>query len=432
MRYAPEEYMDTNVAELAVVLPCLNEAGNLHMLLPKIREVLSTLGTTHQVYVIDGGSTDDTVSVAESLGVVVIRQRGGGYGGAIRTAFEDIRATWLLTMDADFSHHPVFIKYLFARRHEGEIIIASRYAAQGYGEMPWSRKVLSYTLNRVFGLILSLNVRDLSSGFRLYHRNAISKLDLQYETYAVLQEILTKAWCRGYRVVEEPFHYLPRRHGSSHARVFKFGLVYLQSLYTLWAYRNSLQSADYEARAFYSRIPLQRWWQRRRCLMLRDFIGDRVRVLDVGCGSSQLLNNVPQAVGADTNPAKLRFMRRPARMLINASACALPFPDNAFEVIVASQLVEHLPGSDDPFAEMARCLEPGGTLIIGTPDYGRRRWRVIKRVYDTVQPGAPADRHPSKYTLETLQRRLEQSGFKIQDYRHILGAEVIVKAKKNL
>lgn len=422
--------MDTNVAELAVVLPCLNEADNLRMLLPKIGEVLSTLEVTHRVYVIDGGSTDETVSVARDLGATVIPQRGNGYGGAIRTAFEDIHATWLLTMDADFSHHPVFIKYLFARRKEGEIIIASRYAAQGYGEMPWSRKILSYTLNRVFGLILSLNVRDLSSGFRLYHRNAIAKLDLRYETYAVLQEILTKAWCRGYRVVEEPFHYLPRRHGSSHARVFKFGLVYLQSLYTLWAFRNNLQSADYEARAFYSRIPLQRWWQRRRCLILREFIEDRMRVLDVGCGSSQLLNNVPQMVGADVNRAKLRFMRRPARALINASVFSLPFRDHAFEVVVASQLVEHLPASADPFREMARCLEPGGTLIIGTPDYGRRRWRLIKRLYDKVQPGTPADSHPSQYTLETLQKRLEQSGFEIQDYRRILGAELIVKAKK--
>ena len=422
--------MDTRAVEFAVVLPCLNEADNLRSLLPKVREVLEGLECTHEIFVIDGGSRDNTVEVARSLGASVIMQRGKGYGGAIRTAFEDVNATWLLTMDADFSHHPVFIKYLYARRHEGEIVIASRYTAQGYGEMPWTRKFLSYTLNRVFGSILSLNVRDLSSGFRLYHRNAIGKLDLRYETYAVLQEILAKAYCRGYRVVEEPFHYLPRRHGSSHARVFKFGLVYLQSLYTLWKLRNSLDSADYEARAFYSRIPLQRWWQRRRCLILRDFIEDRMRVLDVGCGSSQLLNSVPQAVGVDIRPDKLRHMRRPARCLVNASVFALPFRDRAFEVVVASELVEHLPAEADPFTELARCLEPGGFLLIGTPDYGRTEWRWIKRFYDLVQPGRPRDRHPSKYTLASLSERLEGHGLEVVEHKYILGAELLVKARK--
>lgn len=424
--------METRVVELAVVLPCLNEANNLRSLLPKVKEVLEDLDCTHEVYVIDGGSADDTVEVARSLGAVVIPQRGKGYGGAIKTAFEDINATWLLTMDADFSHHPVFIKYLYARRHEGEIVIASRYAAQGYGEMPWTRKFLSYTLNRVFGIILSLNVRDLSSGFRLYHRNVLGKLDLHYETYAVLQEILAKAYCRGFQVVEEPFHYLPRRHGSSHARVFKFGLVYLQSLYTLWALRNSLESADYEARAFYSRIPLQRWWQRRRCLILRDFIEDRMRVLDVGCGSSQLLNSAPQTVGVDIRADKLRHMRRPARCLVNATVFALPFRDGAFEVLVASELIEHLDPASDPFPELVRCLEPGGTLILGTPDYGRREWRWIKRLYDLVQPGAPADRHPSKYSLTSLSEQLDRHGVDLLEYRHILGAELIVKARKRV
>jgi len=384
--------MKTSVVELAVVLPCLNEADNLRSLLPKVR--------------------------------------GNGYGGAIRTAFEDINARWLLTMDADFSHHPVFIKYLFARRHEGEIIIASRYAAQGYAEMPWTRKFLSYTLNWVFGRILSLPVRDLSSGFRLYHRNAIGKLDLRYETYAVLQEILAKAYCRGYRVIEEPFHYLPRRHGSSHARVFKFGVVYLKSLHFLWKLRNSLDSADYEARAFNSRIPLQRWWQRKRCHIIRDFVADRMRVLDVGCGSSQLLNSIPQTVGLDSNRDKLRYMRRPARLLVNAAVGALPFPDAAFETIIASQLMEHLAPSMIPFAEISRCLQPDGILVIGTPDYGRWRWRIIKRLYDLVQPGPAGDWHQGRYTRASLCEQLEQHGFVVQEFRYIWGAELIVKARK--
>ena len=432
MTHALEQLMKSNPVELAIVLPCLNEGDNLRTLLPKIKEVLADLGATHQIFVIDGGSTDTTVEVAGALGAHVIVQRGRGYGGALRTAFEEINATWVLTMDADFSHHPVFIKYMFARRKEAEIIIASRYTAQGYGEMPWTRKLLSGALNKVFAFILGLNIGDLSSGFRLYHRNAISKLELHYETYAVLQEILVKAYCQGYRVIEEPFHYLPRRHGSSHARVFKFGVVYLQSLYALWVYRNSLDSADYDARAFNSRIPLQRWWRRKRCHIVRDYIEDKMRILDVGCGSSQLLNGAPQTIGVDTSLNKLRYMRRPARMLINASVFSLPFRDGAFEVITASQLVEHVGDAPSPVAEMARCLEPGGILIIGTPDYGRKQWRMIKKLYDMAKPDKDTDRHLTKYDLDSLTQTLRRHGFEILEYRYIFGAELLVKARKTV
>ncbi len=181
----------------------------------------------------------------------------------------------------------------------------------------------------------------------------------------MLQEILTKAGAGATGWWRNRFTYLPRRHGSSHARVFKFGLVYLQSLYTLWAYRNSLQSADYEARAFYSRIPLQRWWQRRRCLMLRDFIGDRMRVLDIGCGSSQLLNKFPRRWHGHQSRQTAFHAATRANADQRVRLCpALP-RQRLRESLSPSQLVEHLPGSDEPFAEMARCLEPGGTLIIG-------------------------------------------------------------------
>ena len=183
--------------DLAIVLPCLNEADNLRGLLPRIRETLCHIPAKAAIYVIDGGSHDDTVSVAQDLGAEVLQQRGSGYGGAIKTAFEDIEAAYLLTMDADFSHHPVFIRYLYERRNEAEIIIASRYAPQGHAEMAWTRKVLSGILNVVFRNVLGMQALDLSSGFRLYHRKAIARLNLEYETYAVLQEILVKAYCQG-------------------------------------------------------------------------------------------------------------------------------------------------------------------------------------------------------------------------------------------
>ncbi|NLN93324.1 MAG: methyltransferase domain-containing protein [Candidatus Hydrogenedens sp.] len=413
--------------ELAVVLPCLNEGDNLRLLLPRIRSVLDDLATNSHIFVIDGGSSDDTVRTATDFGATVISQRGRGYGGAIRTAFEDIQARWLLTMDADFSHHPVLIKYLFVRRHDAEIVIASRHVYQGYGDMPLSRRILSGSLNRVFAWVLGMKVGDLSSGFRLYHRNAIARLELTYETYAVLQEILVQAYCEGFRVLEEPFHYLPRLHGASHARVFQFGVVYLKALGALWKRRNSSASADYETRAFYSIIPLQRWWQRKRYKILRDLIGDRMHVLDVGCGSSQMLNCMPQMTGVDSRHNKLRFMRRTARILVNADAASLPFADHRFEVIVLSQVLMHVDNPVEVIRELARCLRPGGELIVGTPDSSRWRWRFLGWLYGLVHPDG---RQGQAYNADELRRLLGQNGFDIVESQYILGAELILLARK--
>jgi len=387
--------------DLAIVLPCLNEADNLRGLLPRIKETLCHIPATTAIYVIDGGSHDDTVSVARDLGAEVLQQRGNGYGGAIKTAFEDIEANYLLTMDADFSHHPAFIRCLYERRSEAEIIIASRYAPQGHAEMAWTRKILSGILNSVFRNVLDMKALDLSSGFRLYHRKAIARLNLEYETYAVLQEILVKAYCQGYRVKEEPFHYLPRRHGSTHARLIKFGIAYLRALHSLWLLRNSPSSADYETRAFYSWNPLERYRQRQRYRIVLENIGDKRRVLDIGCGASQTLNAAPQSVGVDVLRKKLRFMRRPARALINATATALPFADAAFEIIIASRVLEELPDMDAALREFNRCLDREGVLLIGMEEKSR-----------------------------AFQEKISANGFEILESRQVCGKEVVMKMRK--
>lgn len=417
---------------IAIAIPCLNEAENLELLLPKVFEVIESFSLPTEVYVVNGPSTDGTAEVAARLGAKVLEQRGSGYGGAIKTAFEDIEATFIITLDADYSHHPSILHYLYSMREEADIVIASRYVPQGYAKMPLSRKILSGILNATFRHILSIPAYDLSSGYRLYRRSAVRSLDLQFSTYAILQEILVRAFCNGFRVKEIPFHYLPRRHGTTHARLFQFGCEYLAALKTLWPLRNGVESADYDNRAFHSRIPLQRWWQRKRYAIVLEFIGDKMRVLDAGCGSTQILNGAPQIIGMDILVRKLRYMRRHGRSLVNGSTCALPFQSEAFEVVISSQVIEHIPEDDVIFEELVRCIEPGGALILGTPDYATWQWPLTEWFYGLAKPTGYADEHITHYTRAGLFERLEKMGLRIEDHRYILGGELIIKARKPL
>lgn len=415
---------------VAIVIPCLDEADNLALLLPQVMTIIAEFDLPTRVFVVDGGSQDDSAAVAAAHGATVLMQRGRGYGGAIKTAFEDIEADWLITLDADYSHRPAILRHLYAMREQADIVIASRYVSQGHAEMPWFRLLLSRILNTTFRVALSMDVRDMSSGYRLYRRTAIARLRLTYSTYAFLQETLVRAYCEGFTVREIPFHYLPRRHGQSHARLFRFALDYLAALRQMWWLRNSVASADYDTRAFYSRIWFQRYWQRRRYRIILDFIGDAQRVLDAGCGSTQIMNGAPQIVGMDIQRRKLRFMRRPGRRLVAASTNALPFKDASFEAVISSQVIEHIPEEDAVFEELVRCIEPGGHLILGTPDYGRWEWPLIERVYGFVKPTGYAEEHITHYTIDSLTQRLESMGLTVERHAYILKGELILLARK--
>jgi dolichol-phosphate mannosyltransferase len=140
-------------------------------------------------------------------------------------------------MDADLSHPPNFLLDMWKARTQADLIIASRYVKGGQAYMPLTRLLLSRVLNGIFNIVLGLKVLDLSRGYRMYASEVIKGMDIQGQDFEVLQELLVKALVRGYRILEIPFSYRPRKHGSSHARVIKFGVAYLRTLRRLWKIR---------------------------------------------------------------------------------------------------------------------------------------------------------------------------------------------------
>ena len=93
---APEEPSGGR-PELSVVLPTLNEAGNLEPLVRQIREALAEVVSEYEIVVVEGGSSDDTAEVARRLGCRVIEQTTPGFGGALREGFRAAAADFVLT-----------------------------------------------------------------------------------------------------------------------------------------------------------------------------------------------------------------------------------------------------------------------------------------------------------------------------------------------
>ena len=219
--------MEPKPLDIAVVVPALNERENLELLLPSLWDVTQRLGLAAEIIVVDGGSADGSRLAAEQLGARVITQQERGYGGALLAGFAAARAPFVVTMDADLSHQPVFLEDFWRLRSHADLLIASRYVAGGSAEMGAVRRVLSLVLNRTYSRVLALPLRDVSSGFRMYHQDVLATLDLQARDFDALEEILVKVYVRGGRVREVPFHYHPsdgqvsREAGSNSAGHFQ-------------------------------------------------------------------------------------------------------------------------------------------------------------------------------------------------------------------
>ena len=421
---------DRGRPDLSVVIPVWNGEHNLGKLLPRVFRTLHTTVPGHAEVLVVLPPGDPVGALVERTGARVVAFDQPGYGSALNAGLAASGGRWVATMDADYSHHPEFLRTLWLHRRSADLLIASRYIAGAYADMPFTRRVASRILNRIYRTALALPYRDLSSAFRLYARGVIDDLGpVTAQGLDSLQEIVARAFAQGWKIAEVPLYYpQPKRWTSG--RAAELGIGYLRTIGRLFSLRNSVRAADYDHRAFDSWIPLQRYWQRARFRVIVGMVDGSSRILDIGCGSSRILQSLPQAIGLDTQIRKLRWLRTPGRQLVQASMNELPFPDDAFDAVICSEVIEHIPRGEIDLTEMVRVLAPGGILVLGTPDYGRFTWRALEGAYKKVFPQGYATEHINPYTRQELRGLIERMGLSVLDLRYVGASEMIFKAVK--
>jgi dolichol-phosphate mannosyltransferase len=125
----------------------------------------------------------------------------------------------ILTMDADFSHHPRYVPDLLAGLERFDVVIGSRYVPGGgtrYCTLP--RKALSHGANLFARTVLSLGAGDATAGFRGYRRQVLESValdDIGSNGYSFLIEMLYRCQRQGWSVGEVPIVFENRQRGAS-------------------------------------------------------------------------------------------------------------------------------------------------------------------------------------------------------------------------
>jgi dolichol-phosphate mannosyltransferase len=207
-----------------MVVPTYNEAENLSALVARVRR-----STPHvDVLVVDDSSPDGTGDLADRLAAEDAHVRvlhraakeglGAAYVAGFRVALEagyDV----IGEMDADGSHPPEQLPDLLAGLAGADLVIGSRWVPGGsVVNWPWHRRALSRGGNLYTQLLLGIEVRDATAGYRLFRRQALQAMHLervQSLGYVFQVELVARALAAGMRVREVPIEFVERERGES-------------------------------------------------------------------------------------------------------------------------------------------------------------------------------------------------------------------------
>jgi glycosyltransferase involved in cell wall biosynthesis len=209
-----------------VVVPTYNERENL----PLLAERLAQVPRQPDILVVDDASPDGTGDVADALAEhtptfnVMHRTGPRGYSAASRDGLAwalERGYDYVCTMDADLSHDPAALPAMLGVAEAGhDVVIGSRYVEGGSLDVGWGpvRRAVSRAGSAYARAMLGVRVRDCTSGFRCYRREALARFEvdsIHSEGYCFLIEVLDRARRNGSAVKEVPIKYIDRQAGRS-------------------------------------------------------------------------------------------------------------------------------------------------------------------------------------------------------------------------
>ncbi len=212
------------IPKTLICLPTYNERDNLPLMVEAIHAVVPEV----EILVIDDNSPDGTGQIADELAAgnprvhVLHRAKKQGLGRAYISGFEWALARdyeLIFEMDCDFSHPPRFLPEFIQQSEQFDVVLGSRYIpGGGTQDWDWRRRLISRGGNTYAQAILGLPFKDLTGGFKCFHRRVLEALPLAEivsNGYVFQIELTYRTILLGFSVGEVPIQFPDRTRGQS-------------------------------------------------------------------------------------------------------------------------------------------------------------------------------------------------------------------------
>jgi glycosyltransferase involved in cell wall biosynthesis len=213
---------------VSVVIPTLNEERNLPHVFARLP------GGLHEVIVVDGHSTDDTVEVARRLrpDVRVVVQPGRGKGNALAAGFAVCTGDIVVTMDADGSTDPAEIpRFVAALCHGADFVKGSRFAQGGASsDITWIRRLGNRALNALVNALYRTSYTDLCYGFNAFWARCLPYMRVDCDGFEVETLVNVRIAKAGLTIHEVPSYERVRLYGHSHLNAVRDGTRVLRTI----------------------------------------------------------------------------------------------------------------------------------------------------------------------------------------------------------
>lgn len=207
-----------------VIIPTYNEKENI----ASIIEAVFALPDRPDILIVDDSSPDGTGAIVKTLQqkypnlYLETRKEKKGLGKAYVHGFQwalDRGYTYIMEMDADFSHNPADLPRLLSACQTADMSVGSRYC-KGVNVVNWpmGRVLLSYFASKYVRFVLGIPVHDTTAGFVCYHRSVLEGIGLKnvrQKGYGFQIEMKYRAFRKGYKIVEVPIIFTDRTQGES-------------------------------------------------------------------------------------------------------------------------------------------------------------------------------------------------------------------------
>ena len=212
--------MTTKVELVSIVIPALNEAGNM---LEVVSTIHDGLNYPNEIIVVDGNSTDGTQEIVRSTGYckLIIEPRRG-YGRALKTGIENAKGNVIIMVDGDGTYEVKHIGRMLDKmiKEDADMVLATRMydpnKAMGFFNFV-GNKIITFCFDFLYSQYLS----DTQSGFRAISREAINNVKLVEGDMAFATEMLIKFKKKNYKMVEVKSTYKIRKYGKPKLQKFK-------------------------------------------------------------------------------------------------------------------------------------------------------------------------------------------------------------------